>query len=87
MWYINSLEVNMGFAKFMSSTLGRVVRIVAGIALIALGLVVVGGAGGILLALIGAIPFIAGLLDICIIGAIFMGTPLRGAEVRSRIEE
>jgi hypothetical protein len=77
----------MGFAKFMSSMLGRAVRIVAGIALIALGLMVVGGVGGVLLAIIGAVPLIAGLLDICIIGALFMGTPLRGAEVRARIEE
>jgi hypothetical protein len=77
----------MGFAKFMSSMLGRIVRIVAGIALIALGLAVVGGPVGILLAVIGAVPFVAGMLDICIIGALFLGTPLRGAEVRARIEE
>ncbi len=77
----------MGFAKFMSSGFGRALRIVAGIALIALGLALVGGIGGILLAIIGAVPLMAGLLDLCIIGAIFMGSPLRGAEVRARIEE
>ncbi len=77
----------MGFAKFMSSGFGRALRIIAGIALIALGLALVGGIGGILLAIIGAVPLMAGLLDLCIIGAIFMGSPLRGAEVRARIEE
>jgi hypothetical protein len=77
----------MGFAKFMSSMYGRAVRIIAGIGLIALGLVVVGGALGVILAIVGAVPLVAGLLDICIIGALFMGTPLRGAEVRARNEE
>ncbi len=77
----------MGFAKFMSSGTGRVLRIVAGLALILVGLLVLKGIAGIILAVIGAIPMIAGLFDICVIGALFLGTPLRGDEVRAEIQE
>ncbi len=77
----------MGFAKFMSSSTGRLVRIVAGLALIVAGLFLLNGIIGIILAVVGAIPLIAGIIDICIIGALFLGTPLRGDEVRSSIQE
>jgi hypothetical protein len=80
------MEVDMSFAKFMSSGTGRVLRIVAGAALIALGLWVVGGIGGILLAVVGAVPLLAGLFDVCVIGALFLGTPFRGDEVRASYE-
>ncbi|MGD2159180.1 MAG: DUF2892 domain-containing protein [Anaerolineales bacterium] len=76
----------MGFAKFMSNSSGRVLRIVAGIALITLGLWVVGGVWGILLAVVGAVPFLAGLFDVCVIGALFLGTPFKGDEVRANYE-
>ena len=77
----------MGFSKFMASIWGRLLRIVAGIALIIVGLVVVEGTWGIILAIIGAVPLLAGLLDVCLIGAIFLGTPLRGSEVRDTPEQ
>ena len=73
----------MAFAKFMSSGLGRGVRIVAGIALIALGLAA-GGTAGIVAAVIGVVPLAAGVLDVCLIGALLFGTPLKGADVRAR---
>ena len=73
----------MGFAKFMASVPGRILRIVAGLALILIGLFLVKGIGGIILAVVGVIPLTAGLFDICIIGALFLGTPLRGEEIRS----
>lgn len=77
----------MGFAAFMSSGLGRVVRIVVGAALVYLGWVVIGGVGGIILAIVGLVPFFAGVFDICVIGALFLGTPWRGGEVRSKSGE
>ena len=40
----------MGFAKFMSSGLGRGLRIVVGLALMVIGLFSIGGTGGIILA-------------------------------------
>ncbi len=71
----------MGFAKFMASTAGRLIRIVAGIVLIAVGLVVVQGTGGIILAVVGLVPLVAGLIDICIFAPLF-GAALQGKKIR-----
>jgi hypothetical protein len=68
--------------KFLASTTGRIVRAVAGIGLIALGLLWLGGPGGIVLAAIGAVPLLAGLLDFCVFAPLF-GAPFRGPEIRS----
>ena len=73
----------MGFAKFMSSGLGRGLRIVAGIVLIAVGLTVVGGTGGTVLAVVGLVPLLAGVLDVCLFAPLF-GAPLKGVDVRAR---
>lgn len=77
----------MEFAKFMSSPAGRITRIVAGLILFAVGLWVVTGVAGTILAIVGLVPLAAGLLDVCLIGALFLGTPLRGADVRASIKE
>lgn len=74
----------MGFAKFMSSGFGRALRVIAGIALIIVGLSAIGGTWGVLLAVVGLVPLLAGLFDVCLIGALF-GAPLHGAEVRARL--
>ncbi len=71
------------FVKFMSSTAGRIARIIAGIALIALGLLVVHGVGGIVLAIVGLLPLVAGLFDFCAFAPIFKA-PLSGKQVRSQ---
>lgn len=71
----------MALAKFMASSTGRTVRIIAGIALILIGLLVVKDTGGIVLAIIGLIPLLAGLFDFCLIAAI-MGMPLKGSDIR-----
>ncbi len=73
----------MGFAKFMSSGLGRGLRIVVGLALIAIGLVSVGGIGGLILAIVGAVPLLAGVFDVCLFAPLF-GAPLKGADVRAK---
>lgn len=70
------------FVKFMASTAGRVTRIVAGIALIALGLLVVQGTAGIVVAVIGVVPLVAGLVDICLFAPLF-GSPLSGPKIRA----
>ena len=75
----------MGFAKFMSSELGRRLRIVMGLALMVIGLFSVGGTGGLILAIVGAVPLLAGALDVCLFAPLF-GAPLKGAEVRVKIE-
>jgi hypothetical protein len=44
----------MSFARFMAGPIGRGVRVVAGIALIVIG-IVVGSVGGVILAVVGAV--------------------------------
>ncbi len=69
------------FVSFMASTTGRVVRIIAGIALIAWGLAGLGGTTGIIVAVVGALPLLAGLFDFCVFAPLF-GNPLSGSKIR-----
>lgn len=70
------------FVRFMSSSAGRVLRILAGIALIAWGVLGMGGNEGYLVAAIGVVPLLTGLLDICLFAPLF-GCPLSGCKVRA----
>lgn len=63
----------MEFARFMSSWFGRILRIVAGIAMIVVGLAVVHGTGGIILAVVGLVVGAAGLFNFCIFAPLFGG--------------
>ena len=71
------------FVAFMASSAGRIARIVAGIALIALGLLAVEGTGGIILAVVGLVPLLAGVFDVCIFSPLF-GGPLSGEQIRAQ---
>ncbi len=73
----------MGFSKLMSSTARRIIRIVAGIVLIVVGLFLLSTNQilAIILAVVGLIPLLAGILDVCLFGPIF-GGPLRGKDAR-----
>ena len=73
----------MAFVNFMASTAGRLVRIVAGLVLIVVGLFEVGGTGGIILSVIGVVPLLAGVLDFCIFAPLF-GAPLSGKAIRGK---
>lgn len=70
------------FVKFMASSSGRIVRIIAGVVLIALGLLVIHGAGGIIVAVVGLVPFVAGIFDFCVFAPLF-GAPLSGPKIRA----
>jgi len=70
------------FTRFMQTPAGRSSRIVAGIALVAGGILGVGGPAGYLLAGIGLVPLGAGLFDICVMAPIFK-IPFRGAKIRA----
>ena len=61
------------FVKFMISPTGRILRIVAGLALILWGLMGLGGATGIIVAIVGAVPMLAGLFDFCVFAPLFGG--------------
>jgi hypothetical protein len=70
------------FVKFMASPAGRITRIVAGLVLIALGLLVIHGIGGIVVAVIGLLPLVAGLFDFCVFAPLF-GASLSGPKIRA----
>jgi hypothetical protein len=67
--------------KFLASTSGRLVRIVAGAALIAWGLIGLGGTTGVVVAVVGAVPLLAGVFDFCVFAPLF-GAPLSGPKIR-----
>ncbi|HSR48126.1 MAG TPA: DUF2892 domain-containing protein [Anaerolineales bacterium] len=69
------------FVTFMASTAGRAVRILGGIALIAWGLLGLGGTWGIVVAVIGLVPLLAGVFDFCVFAPLF-GAPLSGPKIR-----
>ncbi len=71
--------------RFLASPAGRVVRGVVGLALIVVGLAVVGGAIGWILAIIGLVPLVAGLLDWCFFAPLF-GLPFGGPRLRQTLE-
>ena len=71
----------MSFARLMSSTTGRLIRITAGIIFILLGLMIVKGTGGIILAVVGLAPLIAGLFNFCLFAPLF-GGPFLGKDIR-----
>jgi hypothetical protein len=70
------------FCTFMASATGRVIRVVAGAALIAWGLLLLGGTVGIVVAVVGLVPLLAGLLDFCVFAPLF-GCPMSGSKIRS----
>ncbi len=70
------------FVSYMASTTGRITRIVAGIALIAWGLMSLEGTTGIIVALVGVVPLLAGLFDFCVFAPLF-GNPLSGPKIRA----
>jgi len=70
------------FCTFMASMAGRIIRIVVGIILIVWGLFGLHGALGIVVAVVGAVPLLAGLFDVCIFAPLF-GCPLSGPKTRT----
>ncbi len=72
----------MEFARFMASPVGRIVRILAGVAMMVAGLRFVGGTGGLILAIAGVIPLAAGVFNFCgvapLIHAPFWGKSVQG---------
>lgn len=72
-----------GFFGFMASPAGRITRVVAGVALILVGLLVVGDVVGYVIAAIGLVPLLAGLFDVCVFSKLF-GGPFKGSEIRAQ---
>ena len=68
--------------KFLVSPAGRITRVVAGLALIAWGLLVLGGAAGIAVSVVGAVPLLAGMFDVCVFAPLF-GSSISGPRIRA----
>jgi hypothetical protein len=69
------------FFRFIASPAGRSLRMVAGIVLIAVGLGLIHGADGWILAVIGLLPLAAGVFDRCVFAPLF-GLPFVGWRLR-----
>jgi hypothetical protein len=78
----------MAFARFMSGSLGRGLRIVAGIALAVIGIVLalagdVGSVvGGVALVAVGGVFVYAGAANVCFIAPLIRA-PFRGRDIRA----
>lgn len=74
-----------GFGQFMASGAGRLLRIVAGVALIAWG-ISMDSTGGYILAAVGVIPLLAGVFGICLItgliGGLWTGSSVKACAAR-----
>lgn len=74
----------MTFIRFMASGFGRGLRSVAGLVIIGAGvyLLTAGSiAVGAILTVVGLVPFLAGVFDLCILAPLF-GCPIPGARAR-----
>ena len=69
----------MGFIRFMAGPWGRGLRIVAGLALVLVGMLVVGSVAGAIVAAVGLVPLFAGTFNFCLFAPLF-GGPLNGRE-------
>jgi hypothetical protein len=75
----------MAFASFMSSAAGRILRVVAGLIIVAVGvyLSLTGSVtAGVIVAIVGLVPFLAGVFDVCVFAPL-LGAPFSGAKVRT----
>lgn len=70
------------FVSFLASPAGRIVRILAGIALVAWGWFGLGGITGLIVAIVGLVPLLAGIFDFCVFAPLF-GAPLSGSKIRA----
>jgi hypothetical protein len=74
-----------GFVGFMQSWAGRLLRIVAGLALIGIGLFLIQGVWGYVVAVIGLIPLFAGAVGVCLLAPLF-GYTLAGEPRKAHVQ-
>jgi hypothetical protein len=75
-----------GVFRFLASSTGRAVRVVAGLLIIVIGVVAVQETLGWVLVAIGLVPLLAGLFDRCVFAPLF-GLPFVGDKLRKAVEE
>jgi hypothetical protein len=69
-----------GFARFINSTAGRVLRAAVGIAVICWGYTQRGSTTGLILIVVGLVPLAAGTFNLCLVSAL-LGGPLFGSRI------
>jgi hypothetical protein len=67
-------------AVWMATASGRGLRVLAGLVLIGVGLAM-GGLGGLIVAIVGLVPLLAGLTNVCLLAPV-VKAPFRGSRVR-----
>ena len=72
------------FFEFIAGSTGRLIRGLAGVVLILIGLLLLDGVGGWILAVVGLAPLAAGVFDFCIFAPLF-GLPFLGPRLRERL--
>lgn len=77
---LDEKEILMGFARFMASPLGRGARIIIGLVLIGIGIGKVGGAAGWIIAIIGLLPLILGVINGCVLAPL-LKVPFKGSNL------
>jgi hypothetical protein len=70
----------MGLALFMATPFGRGLRIVVGLALIVIGISVIRGTGGWIIAIFGLLPITLGIINGCILAPI-LKVPFWGSKL------
>jgi hypothetical protein len=73
----------MSFARFMAGPIGRGARVVIGVGLIAWG-ISLGGTTAMILAVVGAVVFLAGALNFCLIAPLIKAPFLGKATLNLR---
>ncbi len=68
--------------SFLASSNGRLARVAAGLFLIAWGLLGLHSVVGTVVAIVGVVPFVAGVFDVCVFAPLF-GMPLSGPRIRA----
>lgn len=70
----------MPFARFMSTPAGRILRVVAGIALVAVGLATQSVLWGVVLGLVGVVFIVAGAANVCFLAPL-LRVPFQGRKL------
>jgi hypothetical protein len=70
--------------NFLASMAGRWTRGIAGLALVIIGIWLIRGAWGWVIAIIGLVPLAAGLFDFCVFAPLF-GLPFNGPRLRESV--
>jgi len=71
------MSASLALACFMARPVGRILRIVFGLALLGWGWTLRGTTPGTVLLIVGWVPVLAGVLNLCILGPLF-GAPFSG---------